>query len=235
MGSSRLPGKVLKDIGGVSAMSRLVRRLRLCERLDDIVLATSVSAADDALEAWAKSEGVLCFRGSEDDVLQRVVEAQKFAGSDIVVEITGDCILTDPQIVDMGVHTFFENDADVVSNCRKRAYPMGMCVQVFSLKNLAHVCDTINDAAVHEHVSLYFYEHPEIYKLIHLMPPKRWHEPDWRFQIDYPQDLEFTREIYKRLEPRYGDAFGLEEIMEVCRKEPHLPLINMHCQEKAAR
>lgn len=235
MGSSRLPGKVLKDIGGVSAMTRLLRRLRLCERLDDIVLATSTNPGDDALEAWAKSEGVLCYRGSEDDVLERVVGAQSFAKSDIVVEITGDCILTDPQMVDMAIHTYFENECDAVTSNTRRAYPMGMGAQVFSLEKLAHVCATIDDAAVHEHVSLYFYEHPELYRVIYLMPPKRWHEPEWRFQIDYPEDLEFTREIYKRLEPQYGDGFGLEEIMQVCRKEPHLPEINRHCREKPAR
>ncbi|MBZ4157055.1 hypothetical protein JYG50_25455, partial [Escherichia fergusonii] len=77
---------------------------------DAIVLATSTSPADDAVEAWAKTEGVTLYRGSEDDVLNRVVEAQRSQKSDIVVEVTGDCTLLDPQIIDMGVETFLEND-----------------------------------------------------------------------------------------------------------------------------
>ena len=93
MGSSRLPGKVLADVQGVPALTRLVRRLRACRRLDDIVLATSTNAADDALEAWARRESVAVSRGSEADVLQRVVDAHAQMNSDLVVEITGDCPL----------------------------------------------------------------------------------------------------------------------------------------------
>lgn len=235
MGSSRLPGKVLADIQGQPALTRLLRRLRQCEKLDEIILATSRNASDDALEIWAKSENLLFYRGSEDNVLERVVEAQSYAKSEIVVEITGDCILTDPQLIDMTIETFFQNDAHVVSSISKRALPMGMGAQVFRLKDLAHVCATIDDEAVREHVSLYFYEHPELYRAIYLPPPKRWWAPTWRFQIDYPEDLEFTREIYKRLEPKFGDYFGIEEIMEVCRSEPHLPEINKNCAERPAR
>lgn len=235
MSSSRLPGKVLSDIEGLPALSRLLRRLKLCNRIDEIILATSINEADDALERWAKAEGLLCHRGSEDDVLQRVVDAQLVAKSDIVVEITGDCILTDPQIIDMTIHTFFENDVDVVSSISKRAFPMGVGAQVFRLNDLIHVSKTITDPSVHEHVSLYFYEHPELYRTIYLMPPQNWHEPTWRFQIDYPEDLKFTREIYRRLLPSHGDSFGIEEIMQVCRAEPHLPEINRHCAERPAR
>lgn len=234
-GSSRLPGKVLMDVNGKPALSRLLRRLRLCNRLDDIILATTTNAGDDVLEQWAQKERVLCFRGSDDDVLGRVVGAQRHAKSDIVVEICGDCILTDPEVVDMCVETFFFNDCDVVSNQRKPAFPMGAHAQVFRLADLQWVADNIDDPAVREHVSLYFYEHPERYRLIHLYPPKRWHAPQYRFQLDYPEDLEFIREIYKRLEPRYGDSFGLAEIMHLIGNEPGLPEINMHCQERSAR
>ena len=86
MGSSRLPGKVLADIHGRPALSRLLDRLRFCRTVDDIVLATSSDSRDDALERWAEQEQVLCHRGSEDDVLQRVVDAQTYAKSDVVVE-----------------------------------------------------------------------------------------------------------------------------------------------------
>src|SRR5262245_34648474 len=90
MSSSRLPGKVLADVAGAPALTRLLRRLRRCRRLDGIVLATTVAPADDMLERWAAEHGVPCFRGSEEDVLLRVVEAQRSQRSEVVVEVTGD-------------------------------------------------------------------------------------------------------------------------------------------------
>lgn len=235
MSSSRLPGKVLTDINGVPALSRLLRRLKLCTRIDDIVLATSTNPADDKVAEWAESEDLSYYRGSEENVLQRVVDAHIYMNSEIVVEVTGDCILSDPGLIDMTILTFFENNADVVSSISKRGFPMGAGAQVFRFKDLEYVCRTIDDSAVREHVSLYFYENPELYRVIYLMPPPMWFKPEWRFQIDYPEDLEFTKEIYKRLEPIHGDAFTIQDIVEVCRKEPNLPKINSFRSERPAR
>lgn len=235
MSSSRLPGKVLMDVCGQPALSRLVRRLRRAKMVDDIVLATTVSAADDALEAWARREGVAFHRGSEEDVLQRVVEAQRAQRSELVVEVTGDCTLLDPELVDMGIETFLENEADVVCNVRKPSYPMGADVQVFRRSALEEVERTIADPAVREHVSLYFYEHPERFRILHLVAPARWRDPTMRLQLDYEEDLRFIREVYGRLGATHGDAFGLEEIMALCRAHPELPEMNRHCEEKSAR
>lgn len=236
MGSSRLPGKVLMDINGKPTLARLVDRLRAAKSLDDIVVATTVHPADEPLVAWCYEYGVRCWRGSEEDVLDRVVRAHLMMESDIVVEITGDCPLTDPQIVDLGVETFLAHDADVVSNCGNLlTWPMGQYVQVFPLQLLAEVNATIDDAAVHEHVSLYFYEHPERYKIINLLAPARWREPEWRMQLDYPEDLLFQNEVYARLEFQYGPNFGVEEVMGLLRREPELVKINLNCHEKSAR
>ncbi|MEW5744462.1 MAG: glycosyltransferase family protein [Nitrospirota bacterium] len=235
MGSSRLPGKVLSDICGQPALTRLVRRLRRCRTLDGIVLATSTKPCDDALETWAKAEGVAYHRGSEDDVLQRVVEAQRKMKSDIVVEVTGDCVLLDPELIDWGVATLLENDCDVVTNVRKQSFPMGQDIQVYRLHDLEQVEHDITDPAVREHVSLYFYEHPEKYKVIHLLAPARWHAPHLRFQLDYPEDYRFINDIYRRMEPLHGDAFGIEEVMMLLKQEPELALINARCEEKSVR
>ena len=235
MGSSRFPGKALAEVCGQPALTRLLRRLRRSERLDGIVLATSTEPADDALEAWARSEGVDCYRGSEDDVLLRVVEAQASMRSDVVVEITGDCVLLDPEVIDLGIVTFLENDCDVVTNVRKLSYPMGADVQVFRLGDLEDVARTVDDPAVREHVSLYFYEHPERYRVMHLFAPARWRAPHYRFMLDYPEDLQFIREVYGRLGPTCGEAFGVEEIMGLLRAEPSLAEINAHCVNKPVR
>ncbi len=235
MGSSRLPGKMLMDVGGVPALSRLVRRLRRCTLVDDVVVATTVSPTDDAIEAWADTEGVRVHRGSEEDVLQRVVDAQRSMSSDVVVEVTGDCTLLDPEIIDVGIAMFRENECDVVTNVRKPSFPMGADVQVFRTDDLADVARTVNDPAVREHVSLWFYEHPERYRIIHLMAPPRWRGPDIRLQLDHPEDLRFIREVYARLGPAHGDAFGLEEIMRLLEREPALREINAHCEERPVR
>ena len=235
MGSSRFPGKVLADINGEPALTRLARRLKNCKMLDGIVLATSVGQADDALEAWATKEQIPYYRGSEDDVLLRVVEAHRMMGSDIVVEVTGDCTLLDPDLIDMGVKTFFENECDVVANVSKLSFPMGEDIQVFRFRDLEKVEQDIKDPAVREHVSLYFYEHPEKYRIIHLFAPARWYGPDYRFQLDYPEDHRFITEVYKRLNPEFGDLFGIEEIMGLLRQDPSLLEINRHCVEKPPR
>ena len=235
MGSSRLPGKVLADIGGSSALDRLVDRLRGCSRVNDIVLATSTDTRDDVLERWAQNSGVAVYRGSEDDVLQRVVDAHHFMNSDIIVQITGDCPLLDPEIIDLGIETFLSNDCDVVTNARVPSYPQGADVQVFRFEDLVHVAATIEDPAVREHVSLYFYEHPEIYRVIHLIAPCGSKNPDLRLQLDYAEDLVFIRAMYERLEPVYGARFGVLRILELLRTEPNLAKINAHCLEKPVR
>lgn len=235
MSSSRFPGKVLADINGQAALTRLVRRLGRCSQLDGIILATTVSPADDALESWALKEGIECHRGSEEDVLLRVVEAQRKMRSDIVVEVTGDCTLLDPEITGMGIETFLGNDCDVVTNNLKASYPMGIDMMIFRLLDLEEVAATVYDEAVREHVSLFFVEHPERYRVINLYAPARWYAPEYRFQLDYQEDHLFINEVYKRLEPEYGDAFGIEEIMALLKKEPSLYEINRHCMEKSAR
>lgn len=235
MTSSRFPGKVLTDIEGVPALTRLVRRLRRVQRLDAIVLATSDRPTDDPLAAWAATEGLPVHRGSEDDVLARVVGAHRQLQSDLVVEVTGDSILLDPQVIDWGIAMFLANDCDVVANVAQLSFPMGVDVQVFRLTDLAEVATTISDPAVREHVSLYFYEHPERYQILHLIAPDQWRHPDWRFQLDYPEDAEFIRAVYRRLEPQWGDEFGLAEMVSLLTQTPELLEINRHCVEKSVR
>lgn len=229
MGSSRLPGKVLADICGKSALSRLLARLRSCRELDGIVLATSSSAGDDVLEEWAEMEGLPCYRGSEGDVLLRVVEAQKRMESDVVVEICGDMTLLDPRLIDEGVRVFVDGDYDVVTTTRKPSYPIGVDALVFSLESLSWVCDNIKDSEVREHVSLYFFQHPEKYRIRDLKAPAHLEAPDYRFVLDYPEDLEFMRAVFQRLAPHNGDLFSLEKVLDLLKKEPDLLNFNRDC------
>ncbi|MBZ0147683.1 MAG: glycosyltransferase family protein, partial [Pseudorhodoplanes sp.] len=225
MKSTRLPGKVLIDIEGAPALTRLLRRMRRARSLDGIVLATTDTPADDSLVAWAKNENVDFYRGSEDDVLARVVGAHRQMNTDIIVEVCGDCPLIDPDIIDMAVATFNSNDVDVVTTTARQLVPQGADAQVFRFNALAEVERTVFDSAVREHVSLYFYEHPERYRIAHLVPPSRWCRPEQRLQLDYPEDLVFIRAVYQRLLPAHGDAFGLDDILALLKKYPSLAAI----------
>ena len=235
MGSSRLPGKVLSDIEGRRAVLRLLDRLRRAATLDAIVLATTRQPADDALTEAVKAAGFDCYRGSEEDVLNRVVEAHRMMGSDVIVEVTGDCPLIDPVVIDLGVSTYLANDADVVTNVVQPSYPQGVDVQVFSFAALAQIEATVHDPAVREHVSLYFYDHPEQFRILHLIAPDAYRAPELRLQLDFPEDQQLIREIYRRLEPKYGIAFGTPEILALLAAEPALAEINRHCVEKPVR
>lgn len=236
MGSSRLPGKVQADVCGKPSLSRLLERLRHCKNLDGIVLATSKAPADDVLEQWARNEDLPCFRGSENDVLDRVVGAHQMMNSDVIVEVTGDCTLLSYEWIDVGIETYFTNECDVVTNGRVRSFPLGADVQVFGRKELEWVNKNISDPAVHEHVSLYFYENPDRYKVIHLLAPAHFADHSIRLMLDYPEDLKFIREIYARLLERHPkNNFDLPEIFEVLNKNPELRNINKDCVVKNIR
>ena len=236
MGSSRLPGKVLMDLCGKPAIGWLVDRLRKCRTVDEILLATSTSSGDDVLAKWCDDNAVRCFRGSEDDVLRRVVDAHREAGTDIIVEITGDCPLTDPDVVDLGVETFISNDCDYLTNCEVVSFPQGICVQVFRFADLERMEQASDDPAVREHVTPLFYERKDLYRNINMLAPGCWHLPnDCRTQLDYPEDITFLREVCGRLVAKYGFGFGLGQLVELLRAEPQLMDINRHCVERSVR
>ncbi|MGH1456354.1 MAG: cytidylyltransferase domain-containing protein [Alphaproteobacteria bacterium] len=236
MGSSRFPGKMMADVLGKPALVRVIDRLKACQSLGGIILATSIDSKDDTLEKCALEQGILCHRGSEDDVLARVVGAHEQAHSDIIVEVTGDSILLDIDVIDQGVSMFLENDCDIVSNASKTSFPQGADVQVFRTTDLKWVAENIQDEAVREHVSLYFYENPDKYRIIHLMSPLRWAAPDQRTQLDYYEDLDFINRVYEELEPRYGATnFGAREILGLLREKPEIRDINAHCTNKPVR
>ena len=123
MTSSRLPGKVLLQAAGKPMLEHLVNRLRAVPSLDGIVLATTLNATDDVLEEISKRVGISCYRGSENDVMERVIVAAESVEADVVVGITGDCPIIDPQLVEQTIRTFKVNQADYVSNGHIRSYP----------------------------------------------------------------------------------------------------------------
>lgn len=233
MGSSRLPGKVLHDLNGLTVLSRLINRLQHSSLITDIVIATTTKKNDDSIQKWADVNNIACFRGSEDDVLDRVVRAQESLNSDIIVEITGDCPLLDPYELDKGIEIFLRSTFDVVTNVRQPSYPQGVDVQVFSYELLKYVADNINDRAVREHVSLYFYENPTQYSIYHMCAPPDICRPELRLQLDYTEDLALLNCIYSF----FGDnsSFTTKDVINYLDNNPALLDINKSCQEMPTR
>lgn len=224
MTSSRLPGKVLFQAGGEQMLMHLVRRLRAVPSLDEIVVATTVNAIDDPLAAFSRETGVSCFRGSEDDVLGRVVGAGDFARADILVEITGDCPVIDPDLVEQTIRTFLHHDADYVSNSVVRSYPDGMDTQVIKLSALKRAAELTDDPLDREHVSRFIYQHPELFSLVHVIAPPSLTWPELGLTLDEPRDYELLRALIEAFPE--NPTFGCGEAIGFLRQNPHLLKIN---------
>ena len=233
MTSSRLPGKVLARAAGRPLLAYMIERLERCPKLDAIVVATTTNPADDPVVELAERLGAGTFRGSEEDVLGRVLGAADAHGAELIVETTGDCPLIDPKIVGEVIDRFDAGDADYCSNMLERTYPRGMEVQVFPTAVLAEV-DRLTDApSDREHVSLYIYEHPERYRLVGVqaVPPRGG---DVRLTVDTPEDLALVRAVFEELYPR-DPAFGLGDILDLLDARPELRALNRDVEQKPVR
>ncbi len=234
MKSSRLPGKNLRKILGHPMLELLVERLKLCDMLDGIVVATTIDSSDDEIEELCARLGVGCYRGSMEDVLDRVLNAARAAKADLIVEITGDCPLSDPGIVDHVIRVFLENNYDYVSNVLQLTYPLGIAVQVFPTRVLAEVASLTRDPADREHVSLYIYEHPERYVLHNVESglPEKYR--DYRLTVDTAEDFALITAIFEALYPA-NPAFGLSDALAYLDANPSLRELNRNVKQRAAR
>lgn len=231
MTSTRLPGKVLKLACGKPMLELMVERLRRVPSLDGIVIATTVNAADDPIVALAQRLGVGFWRGSEDDVLQRVLDAATAHKIDVIVETTGDCPLIDPDVVEECIQVYQESGVNYVSNVLERTYPVGMDTQVFATGVLADVARRTNDPVDHEHVSLYIYRHPEIYSLKNVPAPLGLRRPDLALTLDTSEDYALIARIFEALYPA-NSAFGLRDVLAFLEREPALARLNAHVRRK---
>jgi spore coat polysaccharide biosynthesis protein SpsF len=225
MTSSRLPGKVLLPVRGKPMLGYLVERLRAVPSLDAIVLATTTNPTDDVLEGFARDWGIGCYRGSEEDVMLRVIGAADSAEADVIVEITGDCPIIDPQIVEQTIRMYKCNDADYVSNGHVRSYPDGMDTQVFRLETLKRSAALTHDALDHEHVTLHIRSHPELFRHVHLVAPPELHWPELGVTLDEQADYQ----LISRIIEHFGDTnpmFGCLDVVRLLRSRPEWRAIN---------
>ncbi len=222
MGSSRLPGKVLADLGGKPMLSYVVGRARAARRLDTLIVATSTADADDAIAAWCASAEVPCFRGDENDVLARYHAAAEAHGLDVIVRLTADCPLLDPGVIDHIVEEYLSGEFDYVSNTISPTYPDGLDTEVVRRSALDRAWREATLPSEREHVTPYIWKRPETFRLRNVA-----RTPDLshlRWTVDEPQDLEFVRRIYSHF--GFSPAFSAEEVLALLGREPSASDIN---------
>ena len=231
MTSTRLPGKVLMEVCGEPLLLNLIQRLKEVRLIEEIVIATTTNTEDNAIEDLAKKAGASIYRGSEHDVLGRVLAAAESARGDIIVEITGDCPIIDIEIVDQAIRMYIYNDFDYVSNAVVRSYPDGMDVQVFSTKTLRKVALATQAPDDREHVSKYIYSNPSMFRLCHLVAPSNLTDPELGLTLDEMKDYELIRLIIENLQEK-NPLFGWRDIQNLLRVKPDLRKINSSVKRK---
>lgn len=234
MTSTRLPGKVLKPVLEKPLLDHMIDRLSHMQTIDEIIVATTDKPSDDAVLKLCQSRGISCYRGSEDDVLDRVLKAARHYKVDLIVETTGDCPLIDPVESDKVVRLFQEGHLDYASNVLTRTYPRGMDTQVFPTAILEDVARRTNDPVDHEHVSYFIYQHPELYRLGNIIAPRKLRHPEMRLTVDTPEDFELIENIIENLWP-LNPEFSLEEIIDYLNQNPNLLEINKTIEQKKIR
>jgi spore coat polysaccharide biosynthesis protein SpsF len=229
MGSSRLPRKVLKDLGGATVLDRVLNRLGRSWLIQESVVATTIEPADDAIVEHCERTGRKVFRGSEQDVLDRYYQAAKYVNADVVVRITSDCPVIDPEVTDATVHAFLDRHADYASNVLVRTYPRGLDTEVMTVQALERAWRESNKPHQREHVTPYIYENPSEFKLHGIENDTDCSRHRWT--VDTPEDLELLRAIYERFGGR--DDFGWREVLKLVESDPSLAEINRNIVQKA--
>ncbi len=227
MGSVRLPGKILADIEGYPMLSRVLERTRLARTVDELVVATTIKAADEPIVALCQEHGVKCFRGSELDVLDRYYQAALENSADVVVRITSDCPLIDPEVIDKVVSAFLSEPCDYASNCAVRTYPRGLDTEVVAFRALEAAHSDARQSYQRAHVMPYIYEHPGRFKILSVTEDEDYSA--YRWTVDTMEDLEFVRAVYDRLKDK---KFLMDDVVKLMEREPELMEINRSTAQK---
>ena len=225
MTSTRLPGKVLLEAVGKPMLELMVERLRRSPTLNGIIIATTENQTDDPIAHLTSRLGIDCHRGSEEDVLQRVLDAARAYQVDVIVEIPGDCPLIDSAYVDVCVEDYCSGNADYVSSALSESFPKGTEVQVFATETLADVAKRTNNRKDREHVSLFMYRNPDLYQIRSVAAPLDIARPEVHLTLDEQADFEFIRTIFEALYPEKSD-FSLVDVLTYLDTRPELLQMN---------
>ena len=232
MGSTRLPGKVMRVLMDKTVLGHVIQRVRACTRVDEVVVATTERLQDDVVVKEAAAHGALTFCGSEEDVLSRYYGAAKNRGAGVVVRITSDCPLYDPSVLGSMLDQLSnagDSGPDYLSNSLVRTFPRGLDTEVFTFEALARAFREANHPYQREHVTAYLYEHPELFRLASYT--QRTDRSQLRWTLDTAEDWAFIVEVYRALYVP-GTIFSTDAVLELIAHRPELAAINAHVKQK---
>ncbi len=231
MTSTRLPGKVMKEILGKPLLEYQIERLRRVDEADEVVIATTTNNSDQPIVELCEDLGVAYYCGSEEDVLSRYYEAAVNFAADTVVRVTSDCPLIDPAVVDK-VIKYYKNkrdNYDYVSNTLQRTYPRGMDTEVFPFKALEEAFLNAGEQPEREHVTPYICWHPERYRLHNV----NYHEDKsrHRWTVDEVEDFILIKNIIEAVYP-FNPQFDMEDVLGLLNKHPEWVELNAGVEQK---
>jgi len=229
MGSTRLPGKVMMDLAGQLMLVRVVNRVRRASRLDEVVVATTTNPNDDSIVDLCQERGWQFFRGNQEDVLDRYYHAASAFRADVVIRITSDCPLIEPEIVDRVVNEFLSHypQVEYVSNNLQRTFPLGLDVEVMSFGALERAWQEDSNPSWREHVTPYLRRHPKKFRTRNVDNDIDYSYMRWT--VDTIEDLTFVRKIYNYFQ---NDTFTWREVLHLLETHPEWLEINRHVQQK---
>jgi spore coat polysaccharide biosynthesis protein SpsF len=224
MGSTRLPGKVLLEVQGQPLLGHVVQRVKQAKMVEQVVVATSEASSNEAIVDFCQQAGVLCFRGSENDVLDRYYQAAKWIQADLIVRVTADCPLIDPTVIDRVVSAHLQGAYDYTSNTLERTYPDGLDTEVFTFAALSRAWQEAKLLSEREHVTPYIWKHDEIFTIQQVTQSQDWSQLRWT--VDEPEDLTFAQAVYRHLRYQPERTFLMEDVIELLKAQPELAEIN---------
>jgi spore coat polysaccharide biosynthesis protein SpsF len=224
MGSTRLPGKVLRAIAGEALLSRLCARLEGCSSVNSMIVATSTASHDQPLADACRDRGVAVFRGAEEDVLSRFVAVAREYELNTLVRVTGDNPLTDPHGIDALVEAYQATAVHLVHNAHRGGYPYGTGAELISVAALVACERRPLTRYEREHVTPHLRNHPEEFSCIKVDAPPELQGTEYFLTIDYPQDLTLLERIYDRFGGR--NDIELHKIITFLNDNPALAAVN---------
>jgi spore coat polysaccharide biosynthesis protein SpsF len=232
MASSRLPGKVMADIEGEPMLGRVVDRARRAMILDDVVIATTTDPGDSEIVQFCERRDIVVYKGHPSDVLDRFYRCAASEQADVIVRITGDCPLIDPDLIDLTTRTLLDADPalDFAANRlpQNRTYPIGLDTEVCSFQALEIAWEEADQRYQREHVMPFIYEHEDRFRVQVIEYEVDLGEMRWT--VDTPEDLELVRQVYRNFGRR--DDFSWLEVLRLFEEQPELAKINAEVEHK---
>ena len=227
MGSSRLPGKILMPLGSTDNLTYVTERCKKIDGVSKVLVATSSLSQDDAVEKWCENHQISCYRGSEDDVLDRFIQAAKLYEPDYVIRVTADCPFVDYEMASDMVALMKKEQVDIID--LEGQLPRGLAVEVISYQALQYINEKGHENRHREHVTYYAYEFKEQFKRVSYVADEMRNEPSLRITLDTDADYELLSKIANH----FDDIFvSSTDVIQYLIEHPEVAKINAHIEQK---